>query len=170
MEETLVVVDIEEALAAMGLVLLEAVDMEETLVIVDIEEALEAMGLTLVAVDMEETLVIVDIEEALETMGSTLVAVDMEKTLAIMGSTLAIVDMELTHPALALEGAMMALFLRTALVKGPVLAQDMAGVGPKVESLEGWLAIVKIYVVIIKGLLDNVFNQCIEHLLNFANY
>merc|ERR1711994_97551 len=124
----------------------------------------------LVAVDMVETLVVVDIEEALETMGSTLVAVDMEETLAIMGSTLAIVDMELTLPTLALEGAMMALFLRTALVKGLVLGQDMAGVGPKVESLEGWLAIVEIYIVTIKGLLDNVFNQCIEHLLNFANY
>merc|ERR1711915_750707 len=153
--------------------------MVETLVVVDIEEALATMGLTLVAVDMEGTLVVVDIEEALATMGSTLVAVDMEGTLVVvdieeapetMGSTLATVDMELTLPTLALEGAMMALFLRTALVKGLVLGQDMAGVGPKVESLEGWLAIVKIYIVTIKGLLDNDFNQCIEHLLNFAKY
>merc|ERR1712212_588539 len=126
------------ALAVMGSVL-EAVDMEETLVGVDIEEALAAMGLVLVTVDMEETLVVVDIEEALEAMGSTLVAVDMEETLAIMGSTLVVVDMEFTLPTLALEGAMMALFLRTALVKGLVLGQDMVGVGPKVESLEGWL-------------------------------
>merc|ERR1711994_70047 len=139
-------------------------------VMADTEVTLAAMDLVLVAVDMEGTLVIVDIEEAPETMGSTLVAVDMEETLAIMGSTLAIVDMELTLPTLALEGAMMALFLRTALVKGLVLGQDMAGVGPKVESLEGWLAIVEIYIVTIKGLLDNVFNQCIEHLLNFAKY
>merc|ERR1711915_908658 len=107
-----------------------------------------------VAVDMEGTLVVVDIEEAPE----------------IMGSTLAIMDMELTLPTLALEGAMMALFLRTALVKGLVLGQDIAGVGPKVESLEGWLAIVEIYIVTIKGQLDNDFNQCIEHLLNFAKY
>merc|ERR1719289_323557 len=108
--------------------------MEETLVVVEIEEALAALGLVVV---------VVDIEEALEAMGSTLVAVDMEETLAIMGSTLVVVDMEFTLPTLALEGAMMALFLRTALVKGLVLGQDMVGVGPKVESLEGWLVIVE---------------------------
>merc|ERR1719474_2498864 len=112
---------------------------------------------------MGSSLVMADTEVTLAAMDLVLVAVDMEETLAIMGSTLAIVDMELTLPTLALEGAMVALFLRTALVKGLVLGQDMAGVGPKVESLEGWLAIVKNYVVTIKGLLDNVFNQCIEH-------
>merc|ERR1712212_838302 len=114
------------ALAVMGSSLVAA-DTEVTLVVVDIEEALAALGLVLVTVDMEETLIVVDIEEALEIMGSTLVVVDMEFTL----------------PTLALEGAMMALFLRTALVKGLVLGQDMVGVGPKVESLEGWLVIVE---------------------------